>query len=157
MTAIQETWVWSLGWEDPEKNMATHSSIFAWRFHGQRSLADFSPWGRKESTQLTHTHTHTHRNWDLKPALNSKFWMNYSGLYDLGLHIESADFMTFKNRLCKQGPFSGGRQRACPLEVWMGVSFSMKSAGVMTVWERHSVPVYLNRKWRLHEMAVSFP
>ena len=30
--AMQETWVWSLGWEDPlEKGMATHSSILAWR------------------------------------------------------------------------------------------------------------------------------
>ena len=30
--AIQETWVQSLGWEDPlEKRMATHSSILAWR------------------------------------------------------------------------------------------------------------------------------
>ena len=30
--AIQETWVQSLGWENPlEKRMATHSSIFAWR------------------------------------------------------------------------------------------------------------------------------
>ena len=29
---MQETWVWSLGWEDPlEKGMATHSSILAWR------------------------------------------------------------------------------------------------------------------------------
>ena len=28
----QETWVWSLGWEDPlEKGMTTHSSILAWR------------------------------------------------------------------------------------------------------------------------------
>ena len=27
----QETWVLPLGWEDPlEKEMATHSSIFAW-------------------------------------------------------------------------------------------------------------------------------
>ena len=27
---MQETWVWSLGWEDPlEKEMATHSSILA--------------------------------------------------------------------------------------------------------------------------------
>ena len=27
----QETWIWSLGQEDPlEKEMATHSSIFAW-------------------------------------------------------------------------------------------------------------------------------
>ena len=28
----RETWVWSLGWEDPlEEGMATHSSILAWR------------------------------------------------------------------------------------------------------------------------------
>ena len=32
MQEIQETWVWSLGWEDPlEESLATHSSIFAWR------------------------------------------------------------------------------------------------------------------------------
>ena len=30
--AMSETWVQSLGWEDPlEKGMATHSSILAWR------------------------------------------------------------------------------------------------------------------------------
>ena len=32
MLAMQETWVRSLGWEDPlEKGKATHSSIVAWR------------------------------------------------------------------------------------------------------------------------------
>ena len=32
LPAMQETWVWSLGWEDPlEEGMATHSSIFSWR------------------------------------------------------------------------------------------------------------------------------
>ena len=32
LPAMQETWVWSLGWEDPlEKGTATHSSILAWR------------------------------------------------------------------------------------------------------------------------------
>ena len=32
LPAIQETWVRSLGQEDPlEKGMATHSSILAWR------------------------------------------------------------------------------------------------------------------------------
>ena len=32
LPAMQETWVWSLGWEDPlEKEMATHSSILAWK------------------------------------------------------------------------------------------------------------------------------
>ena len=31
-TTMQETWVWSLGWEDPlEEGMATHSSVLAWR------------------------------------------------------------------------------------------------------------------------------
>ena len=30
--AMRETWVRSLGWEDPlEKGMATHSSVLAWR------------------------------------------------------------------------------------------------------------------------------
>ena len=30
LSAMQETWVWSLGWEDPlEKGMATHSNILA--------------------------------------------------------------------------------------------------------------------------------
>ena len=32
LPAMQETWVRSLGWEDPmEKEMATHSSILVWR------------------------------------------------------------------------------------------------------------------------------
>ena len=32
---MQETWVRSLGWENPqEEEMATHSSILAWKSHG---------------------------------------------------------------------------------------------------------------------------
>ena len=32
LPAVQETWVQFLGWEDPlEKEVATHSSILAWR------------------------------------------------------------------------------------------------------------------------------
>ena len=32
LPAMRVTWVWSLGWEDPpEKEMATHSRILAWR------------------------------------------------------------------------------------------------------------------------------
>ena len=34
--AKQETWVWSVGREDPlEREMATHSSVVAWEIHGQ--------------------------------------------------------------------------------------------------------------------------
>ena len=35
LTIMWETWVRSLGWEDPlEKEMATHSSVLAWRIPG---------------------------------------------------------------------------------------------------------------------------
>ena len=41
---MQETWVRSLGWEDPlEKGKATHSSILAWKIPWL-----FSPQGHKE-------------------------------------------------------------------------------------------------------------
>ena len=44
--AMRETWVQSLGWEDPlEKGKATPSSIFAWRIPWTIQ----SPWDRKES------------------------------------------------------------------------------------------------------------
>ena len=50
LTARQETRDQSLGWEVPlEKGIAIYSSILAWRIHGQRSLAGYSPWGHKES------------------------------------------------------------------------------------------------------------
>ena len=39
-----------LGQEDPlEEEMATHSSILAWKVHGQRSLVAYSPQNQKES------------------------------------------------------------------------------------------------------------
>ena len=46
LPAIRETWVQSLGWDDPlEKGKATHSSILAWRI----PWTVYSPWGCKES------------------------------------------------------------------------------------------------------------
>ena len=52
---MQETRVRSLGWEDPlEKEMATHSGILAWETHGQRSLARYKPWSRKEADRTEH-------------------------------------------------------------------------------------------------------
>ena len=60
LPTMQEIWVPSLGQKDPlEKGMATHSSIFAWKIHGQRSLVGYSFWGHKESDmteQLTLSH-----------------------------------------------------------------------------------------------------
>ena len=37
---MQESWVGSLGWEDPlEKGMAIHSSLLAWRIPWTENLA----------------------------------------------------------------------------------------------------------------------
>ena len=48
LPVMQETQIRSLGWEGPlEKGMATHSSVPAWGFHGQRNLMGSSPWGHK--------------------------------------------------------------------------------------------------------------
>ena len=71
--AVQETWVRSLGWEDPlEKDMATHhSSALAWRIPW---TAGYSPWCHREldTTEVTELactvlntteiHTNTHIN-----------------------------------------------------------------------------------------------
>ena len=72
LPAMWETWVRSLGWEDPlEKEMATHSSILAWTIpwkptpvflpgesHGWRSLVGYSPRGRKDSDTTEWLHFH---------------------------------------------------------------------------------------------------
>ena len=50
LPAMQETWVRSMGGEDPlQKEMATQSIFLPGKSHEQRSLVDYSPWGRKES------------------------------------------------------------------------------------------------------------
>ena len=50
---MQDTWVQSLGQEDPlEKEMATLSCLE--KSHGQRSLVDYSLWGGRELDMTEH-------------------------------------------------------------------------------------------------------
>ena len=63
LPATQETWVQSLGWEDPlEKEMATHSSILAWRIPWTEDPGRLQsiPSLRHNWSDLAYTHTHTH-------------------------------------------------------------------------------------------------
>ena len=61
LPAMQETWVWSLGQEDPlEKEMATHSIFLPGESQGQRSLVGYSPWGHEESDPTERLSMHTH-------------------------------------------------------------------------------------------------
>ena len=50
LSTMRETWVRSLGREDPlEKEMAMHSSTSAWKIPWTEEPGSYSLWGRKES------------------------------------------------------------------------------------------------------------
>ena len=54
LPAKQETWVRSLGWDDPlEKEMATHSSILAWKIPRTEELGGLQSIGSQSRTQLS--------------------------------------------------------------------------------------------------------
>ena len=64
LPAMQEAWIWSLGWEDPmEKEMVTFSSILTWRI----------PWtgepGRLQSTGLQRVR----HDWATSLSLSNRF------------------------------------------------------------------------------------
>ena len=56
LSAMQESWVQFRGWEDPpEKEMATHSSIFAWRIPWTEEPGELQSMGlqRVDTTEAT--------------------------------------------------------------------------------------------------------
>ena len=55
---MQDTWVGSLGWEDPlEKGMAAHSNILAWEIPWTEAPGDYNPWDhRVKQDWATFTH-----------------------------------------------------------------------------------------------------
>ena len=68
---VQETWVGSLGWEDPlEEGMATHSSILAWRIPWTEEPGGLQSMGHKESDMTERLSTHTTLSID-----NLKIWV----------------------------------------------------------------------------------
>ena len=73
LRAMPEIWVWSLSREDPlEKEMATHSSILAWRIPWTEEPGRLQSMGSQRvgynwatnTHKHTHTHTHTHTVWN---------------------------------------------------------------------------------------------
>ena len=58
--AMQETWILSLGLEDPlGKGTAKHSHILAWKIPWTEEPVGYSPWDQKESDTTEHTHIQT--------------------------------------------------------------------------------------------------
>ena len=56
LSAMWETWVQSLGWEDPlEKGTPTNSSILAWRIPWVKELGGLQSMGLQSQTQLSNS------------------------------------------------------------------------------------------------------
>ena len=54
LPAMKETWVQSLGWEDPlEKGMAAHSSVLAWRISWTEKPGGLQSMGSQSPTRLS--------------------------------------------------------------------------------------------------------
>ena len=99
--AMRETWVRSLGWEDPlEKGKATHSSILAWR------IPWMSPWGRKESdtTEQLSLHFMTAFNFCCCSITKSCLTLQPDGLQQAGFPCPSLSPAVCSN--------------SCPLSQW---------------------------------------
>ena len=83
MLETEERHIWSPGWKDPlEEEMATHSSILAWKVPRTEELVGYSPWGlraldttkRARARAHTHTHTRTHGHVSINLYLQKRKW-----------------------------------------------------------------------------------
>ena len=77
---MQETWVWSLDWEDPlEKGMATHSSILAWRILWTEGPVGLQSMGLQKVEHNWTTNTHWKSTWlqTVLIPLRYKQWFSF--------------------------------------------------------------------------------
>ena len=73
LPATWETWVQSLGWEDPlEKGTATHSSKFAWRIPCTEEPGGLQSMGsqRVRHSLATNTHIYVNASFSICPTLS---------------------------------------------------------------------------------------
>ena len=76
LPAMQETWVWSLGFKDPlEKGMTTHSSILAWSIPWTEGPGGLLSTGsqRVRHNWMIFTFTFQPRIWEVKYVESSHF------------------------------------------------------------------------------------
>ena len=78
----QETWVWSLGWEDPlEEDLATHSSILAWKI----------PW-TEEPSRGAHVTL-----WSMRLQKVRHDWSNWAQMHKLSINSSSLWVVSYIN------------------------------------------------------------
>ena len=109
LPATQETWVWSLTWEDPlEKEMATQSSILARKVRWTEAWQATSLWGHRGGHSWVRTHTHmiiVDLNW--QDRLN--FVAGVQGKTDRAVTLTSQSSSVFRARV----------QKCHPMRLWI--------------------------------------
>ena len=135
-----ETWVRSLGWDDPlEEGMATYSSILTWRIPMARGAWQAnSSWGSKESDMTQQLSTAQHKGTQSTPFMCSKGCLpsdrnqgNLLGLLPCILHFSAAAAKSLQSCPTLCDPIDGsppgspvpGILQARTLE-WVAISFS---------------------------------
>ena len=79
--AMRETWVQSLGWEDPlEEVMATHSSILAWRIPMDRGAWRAAVHGLASDLDTTERLS-TAQYWLLQPGIGINLGLTSKSIY----------------------------------------------------------------------------
>ena len=69
--AMQETWVRSLGWQDPlEEEMITHSSILAWRIPWIEEPGGLQSMGLQKSMGMTEQLNNSNDVFKVHPSCN---------------------------------------------------------------------------------------
>ena len=94
---IQQADVWSLGQEDPlEYEMVTAPLFFSGKFHGQRSLAGYSPWSHKEldKTKRLEHRAHTKKAGKTR-SLFCSYFLFHSAIWNI-YHFLSINHLYYR-------------------------------------------------------------
>ena len=106
LPTVQETSVWSLGWEDPlEKGMAAHSGILAWRI----------PWTEEPGGLQSMRSQRVGHNWANNTGLVSMSIRDISGLK---LLLKKSISRLFARQVCYQQLFPSQSQSWLAARVW---------------------------------------
>ena len=94
LPTMRETWVWSLGWEDPlEKEIATHPSILAWKIPWTEEPGRLQSVGSQSRTRLSNfTFTFFHQSSPLA------FYLSLSSIFTVSNCLTSS--CVFVTQLC---------------------------------------------------------
>ena len=105
LPAMQETRVWPPGQEDPlEKGMTATPVFLPAEFHGESSLAGYSPWGLQRAGHNWAANTHTPCAIDCSGSLKIslsvlRMWILLSSFYKFELQAERVTSLLKRSQL----------------------------------------------------------